>query len=287
MQEEPFQAVGPHDPIECAIAVFVIPGERCIEAHRMDTNLVGAPCTRLRHDQARDLSDIDGHEVGQCPLAVGVNPHETLARATLFSQQRRFAAASSIAEVASRQGQVVLADPTFPQRVVQSREHALALRDEETPRCVSVEPVDQLESTDVRPRGPQALDDAEIQTAASVHSPSRRLVQDNQSVIFVENRPLDDPLARRVRCKPDRGLDLPQWWNPNDANFSAANESIDTGARNVPEIGRQEVVDTLSRDRLVYANLVRRFPTRQELPVHRKIVSVCNQVWSWYSHYKW
>ena len=64
MQKQSPETVRTHGPIEVAVAILAVPGERSTELHGMDTNLVSAPRTRIRGDQARNLSRLDGNEVG-------------------------------------------------------------------------------------------------------------------------------------------------------------------------------------------------------------------------------
>ena len=256
----------------------------------MHPDLMGTPGTRLRHDQARNIPDLKGNEIRHRPLTSGVDANDTLTRTVLLAQQRRFAAPTPAAEVASGEGEIAFAHPFLSQRLMQRREHTAAFRDQKTPRRITVESVDKLDPAVVRSGGAQTFDDSEIQSAAAMHGPSGRLVQDDQSIVLVDDRPIDVALPHLGRCPPWPGLAYPNRRDPHDvagsqtvvlshpatidSDLAATQQPVNPCAWNAFQIARQEVVDALPRGRLVHGDLVRRFPAQPVYTIHRKIVPV-------------
>ena len=199
-------------------------------------------------------------------------------------------AASPGTEVASGQSEITLVYPLLSQRLVQQGKHAAPLCDEETPRGITIEPVDQFDPARAGSGRTQTLDDAEIEPAAAVHRPTGRLVQHDQSVVFVQNRAVHGSLLRLGRRLPRPGIHHPHRRNPHDItrsqtvvlshaaavdpNFATTQQSVNPRARNAFETERQEVVDTLPGSRLVHGHPIRCFPTRPVCPVHQGIVPV-------------
>ena len=146
--------------------------------------------------------------------------------------------------------------------------------------------MDQLDPARIRPGRAQAFDDPEIESAAAVHRPSGRLVQRDQSIVFVEDRPLDGLPHHLSRCLPRPGLDDPHRRDPHDVagsqtvvlphpapvdpHLATTQQPVDPGAWNALETGRQEVVDALPGSRRIHDDFPRCFQALPGCQIHRE-----------------
>ena len=121
----------------------------------------------------------------------------------------------------------------------------------------------QLQVTIVGPQLPQAFDQPEVESTATVHRETRGLVDDQQAWVFIHNPSLDftGPVAgHNRRCA---GLRLMQRRNPQqipchqpvlrlhpslvDAELTLAQPPVDTGFRYALELAQQVIVEALPR----------------------------------------
>ena len=203
--------------------------------------------------------------------------HPTLALGGQVLVQRKAQPLGRAGPVAEDQRQVALADPPLAHRLVHRGERRTSASDQQHPRGLPIDPVDELEHPLVRPGRSHLLDHPEAHAAAAVDGDPGGLVDRQQQVVLPEQR---EVLRRRRRGRAqgrrahrrdphdlaDRQPVVGRDTAPIDPDLPAAHDPVDVALRYALEQGQQEVVQALPGMRLVDENpphIGRRLPRRR------------------------
>ena len=153
--------------------------------------------------------------------------------------------------------------PAFPQVIVQLLENTALFGNEQNPRSIAIQPVNQFQEFLLGPHDTQRLYHAQTDATASMDSQTGWLVKHDQAAIFVQNGVFKTgfelitdkrrgfvPLCRARRRHPHgvtfRQLVFRLRASFINTHFTLADHAVNGGFRNPLESGHQEVVDSLT-----------------------------------------
>ena len=180
--------------------------------------------------------------------------------------QARSHGAQGVAPTTAYQHEIALVDLPLTQGGMQGGQREALLGDQEETRGVAIEAMHELEEPRLGTRRPELLDEAERNTGPAVNGKAGRLVEGEECVVFVEDghpeaggpggrhpgagrrgspdgRQPDDVAQRQPAVRAGTPLVHP--------HLPAAQDAIDVALGHALEDAGQEVVDALTRRRLV------------------------------------
>ena len=160
-----------------------------------------------------------------------------------------------------KQREITFLDAALADFRLQRRQRRTFFREDEHAARIAIEPMRELERF-ARPRGAQEFDRSEADAAAAVAGDSRRLVDDEEIAVLVQDGRLDPRSLCRGRDAGLGALGLSYRRNadgvaggepqvglcalPVDADPAGAQQSIDEAFRDPFQACRQEVIDALA-----------------------------------------
>ena len=175
-----------------------MPERRAVHADLMRSSGVGRGVNQRDPGARSDRQDV-GHGV---PPRIG-DPHYPLSSGEVVALEgQRHPPTPSASPDSSDERRVPLVEGSPAQRFVQGAKRAAALRDDEASRRIPIQPVNELEIPGRRTRGAQQLDHSERDAASAMNGAPGRLVQDEDAVIFVQDRTINPPDLGGRRADP-------------------------------------------------------------------------------------
>ena len=269
MKEHPRQTLLRERLVPGEVAVLVVAGEREAEVRQVDADLVRAAGAELGLEQrqrrlvvAEDPLPVErGHGLAAHRV---VDAHPALALAGRELVQGESHDALLVPPAAAHEHEVALVDLPLAQRGVQRGQRRTGLGDQQQPRGVAVQAVDELQEAGGGTRGPQAFDQAVGDAAAAVHREARRLVHRQHRLVLEHDRQRLCRAGRRRRTTLGRrgpdgrdahrvsqdeacvGADAPAV----HPDFPGAQDAVQVALRHTLEDAGEEVVDALAGRRV-------------------------------------
>src|SRR5690606_6060828 len=291
MQEEALQAQLPEPLVRHLIAVFVVASQRMACMLSVYTYLVSAPGDRTGFDQRGVSEGLDNGEAREGGLAVQGHPHHTLAGAERVLFKRRVDRRAPFRPTAGHQRQIALVDTLAAQSFMQYQQRTALLRHHDAARGVAIEPVHQLEKASLRTQCAQRFDQPQADAAATVHREPGRLVDDDQTLVFVE-----DGIRQAVgKARGNRHLGTFLLAHPQrryahlvatlqpvfslhtpfvDPHLALAQQAVNACLGHTLELTQQEVIDSLAVT--VGVDVDQTNARGTALIAHVRLVSECN-----------
>jgi hypothetical protein len=150
-------------------------------------NLMHSAGDRLDAEQAHVCIDDEGLEYSNGLFARRIGPDNPFPCVQYASSQTRLNATGGRWPPAPCQRDIVFVDPTVAQAFMQMRESAATLRHHQASRGFTVEPMHQRQERRVIAKNPQSLNDTIATPATAVHCHAGRFVEDEQTIVFVQD----------------------------------------------------------------------------------------------------
>ena len=208
----------------------------------------------------------DQVDPGTGRLAFGLHLHPAFAVARHVPVQRKVQHGRTLAApVPFHQCPVAFVNAPLGQCPVQRHERLALLGHEQDARGVTVEPMHEFEERGLKPCRAQLLDQAGLDSAATVYRQSGRLVQRDQRVVLQQDRHLaggERPdRCRRAAAGFDAGIQAHRRHAdvvsqsdlvigvpapPVDPHLAGADDAVDQALGQAPQASLQKVVEPLS-----------------------------------------
>jgi hypothetical protein len=252
VQEQPPHPLLSQPVVQVEVAVLVVAEQRMAGVRQVHADLVRAAGKQPYFQETELRRAFQGLHLGGGGHAACLHAHAALALRIDILMER--VAQRPAVHLARGERQVDLLDLAVAQHAMQLDQRAAFLGDDQQPRGVPVEPVGELQDLGLRAAGAQSLDHAEAHAAAAVHRHAGGLVDHQHGGVFVGDRkfgrlrpalPLGD--ADRRHPDPVAGLQAVLGLDPAavDADFAAAQDTVDVAFRHALQAAQEEVVDPL------------------------------------------
>ena len=249
--------------VQREVAVLGVAGDRQADARHMNANLMRAPRLEFRLDPRVVVPALDQveHRVRRQPVFLDTHAPFPVARYVFVQRRLHDAPAAPVARpVAVTDRVIALVDAILANLLVQVHERRALFREHQHAGRLAIQPMHEFEKLRVRPRIAQLFDDAERHAAAAVHGDAGRFVDDDQVVVFEEDREFGGGRIRRnvrfIRLRDAnrrhaheiaefeaiRGIDAALV----HAHFPAAQNPVDVALGYALADAQQEIVDSLT-----------------------------------------
>lgn len=172
----------------------------------MHTNLMGAPGNRTGFDQSGKLAEAPHHaKHRERFFTFGIDLDHALAGTQIVLQQRSTDLFLRGRPTTAHQRQIALINTITAQRLMQMPQHAALLGNHQQTRGIAIQTMDQFDILGIRTQLAERFDHTVIEATAAVHGDTRRFVQHDQRLIFVDDgcfEALQQPLRQRRRLVP-------------------------------------------------------------------------------------
>ena len=253
--------------IALTVAILVVTQQRMAGEGRMDADLMRPPGRDVHLHQGGERTEkLHRLEYAHRVLAGGGDPHMSLAVLTVVGRERRIDALCSQLPAAGNQSQISLVHAAVANQGMQRGQSAAIACYQQTAAGIAVEAVHQLQRF-ARPGRAQGFDDAKTHAAAAVYRDAGGLVDHQQMLVLINDRPFDQfQQAARGLPRADAplfidGVDayggqahfvalLNAVFRIDalavDAHFALAQQTVDPAAGHRLEVPHEKIVDPLT-----------------------------------------